>query len=680
MSAMDDLTLLGKLVHSTWFALTDDDRQVVVDAISQRLPPEFELAGLVDHGVGVLAEFVHRPSAARFVLVPGGSFEMGFGDAERARILALAPESEEPEWVRDVFSGPVGAEPLRLVDVAPHLIAQRPLRRPQLELVLEREDCMSEACCIEPEFADAAIEGLARLGLRPPSEAEWEHANRAGTRTLFPAGIDDLPVDPYLPENGFGLFELGQYPELCADGWHGNYEGAPSDARPWPGKQRVVRGGAAMSWPWQGPGWLECLCASRTSLAQAEFFLALRPALSLFPDEVAYAERAVALRLAAGPTTRPIPERAAREPRDDDENDDDENEDDENDDDDAPATIVHDMYDRACGDLAEIAGADESDALARLAELRRLRFPEDGSGRYYSGESADLTGVIIELLLDPGTAIRHELALLLLDLITGDHEKGMPRLDWRREGFAGQDRCMLALLARHRELLALLDDPDPRVRSAIAMLLAAPLQSAWAHAMFVERIEDEDDVAVRASLVMAAGVSMTGVERVHVPHDRFATLLAGAPISACAAAHASIAMFGEMAEPEAFAVLERAIGTTLPADTWFPWYHGSLDRLARSALLHAGEPGQAAYTRGAIRRLAELAGAPEREAKREATRHANALLDLHFRYHGTPTPAELSTTQREVLAALSTDDAPDCRCDRYGLPTTPAERRAWLDA
>ena len=124
------------------------------------------------------------------------------------------------------------------------------------------------------EFCQRLSELTNRI-YRLPSEAEWEYACRAGTKTPYHFGetlTKDLanyygsnankttPVGNF-PANEFGLRDMhGNVWEWCEDTWHDNYKDAPNDGSAWlegESRSKVIRGG---SWVYNP---INCRSASR---------------------------------------------------------------------------------------------------------------------------------------------------------------------------------------------------------------------------------------------------------------------------------------------------------------------------------------------------------------------------------------------------------------------------------
>lgn len=216
------------------------------------------------------------------VAIPGGRFTMGTTVCEPSATQAQIPQHEvtiAPFWL--------GKYPVTVAQ----WIAVAALPKVDRSLDPELAEGKGHQFPIEQVSWFAAIEFCARLAqhtgraYRLPSEAEWEYACRAGTTTPFhfgatitadlanysgvdweymgkicsrgsygsgPQGDDrrqSTPVGAFQVANAFGLYDMhGTVREWCADVWHPNYAGAPSDGSAWMSggepHKRVLRGGS----------------------------------------------------------------------------------------------------------------------------------------------------------------------------------------------------------------------------------------------------------------------------------------------------------------------------------------------------------------------------------------------------------------------------------------------------
>ncbi len=185
-----------------------------------------------DLGKGVTLDMVY---------IPGGKFTMG---------------STERDYEK----------PPHPVTVQPFFMAKYPVTQSQWQAVMGNNPSSfkGENRPVENISWDDVVKFCQQLSektgkeYRLPSEAEWEYACRAGTTTPFYFG-ETITTDlanydgnsttdvGSFPPNAFGLYDMhGNVWEWCADAWHDNYEGAPSDGSIWEKEkgQPVVRGGS----------------------------------------------------------------------------------------------------------------------------------------------------------------------------------------------------------------------------------------------------------------------------------------------------------------------------------------------------------------------------------------------------------------------------------------------------
>ncbi|NET60852.1 MAG: formylglycine-generating enzyme family protein [Symploca sp. SIO2E6] len=208
------------------------------------------------------------------VAIPSGKFMMGSPTSEKER------EGKE--------------SPLHEVTVQPFFMGKYPVTQAQWKAVAAlpkvNRDLKAEPfrfkgdnLPVEQVFWYDAVEFCARLSkkteriYRLPSEAEWEYACRAGTTTPFHFGEtitsklanyggmktynsgpkgeyrgQTTPVGNFQVANAFGLYDMhGNVWEWCADSWHNNYQGAPTDGSAWnnDNDDRLLRGGSWFSHP-----------------------------------------------------------------------------------------------------------------------------------------------------------------------------------------------------------------------------------------------------------------------------------------------------------------------------------------------------------------------------------------------------------------------------------------------
>ncbi|SRR5579883_455001 len=213
------------------------------------------------------------------VLIPSGSFIMG------------SPEDELEQTENE--------SPQHLVNIKPFCIGKYPVTQAQWkaiaamlqvnkELVRDLSYFKGDKRPVESVSWYDAVEFCNRLSAhtkrhyRLPSEAEWEYACRAGTTTPFhfgetittdvanyqgtdneeykwsgsygkgPKGIyrgETTEVGSFDVANAFGLYDMhGNVWEWCADHWHENYQGAPTEGSAWLDNNdndlRPLRGGS----------------------------------------------------------------------------------------------------------------------------------------------------------------------------------------------------------------------------------------------------------------------------------------------------------------------------------------------------------------------------------------------------------------------------------------------------
>jgi len=205
------------------------------------------------------AIFSDAPFAPEMIVLPPGSFLMGSPDGEAGR-----DDDEGPQGRVTVAGFAVGRYPVTFAEYD-HFCEATGRKKPG-----DKGWGRRRMPVIDVTWDDAAMYAMwlsEQTGktYRLPSEAEWEYACRAATRTAYwwgdvfdpkmahtrESGIGRTAEVGSHPANPWGLFDtLGNVWEWVEDHWHGTYTDARSDGRAWvdpaaeDARPRVRRGGS----------------------------------------------------------------------------------------------------------------------------------------------------------------------------------------------------------------------------------------------------------------------------------------------------------------------------------------------------------------------------------------------------------------------------------------------------
>ncbi len=217
------------------------------------IPPAWA-SGWGEDNFGVYASFSVGDVVQRLRWIPPGRFMMGSPKSEEGRYDDEGPRHEvtiNPGfWMMDT--------PVRQC-LWHAVMGDNPSKFKGPDRPVESIDFSS----IE-QFLSRLNDRIPELELSLPSEAQWEHACRASSgAATYATATEKLSDIAWFADNSesqtqpvakkrcnaWGLHDmLGNVWEWCADHWHDNYEGAPTDGSAWQDEgaaaTRVMRGGS----------------------------------------------------------------------------------------------------------------------------------------------------------------------------------------------------------------------------------------------------------------------------------------------------------------------------------------------------------------------------------------------------------------------------------------------------
>jgi hypothetical protein len=285
---------------AAWIACDERRRRDVAEQVGREHGLDLEALAPFGRPDLPLASYRALEGLFRLVLVPGGELEIGFGDRELATLRGAAEQRRavgevDRGWLAWLEAASSGGDRARLV--RPLLVAQNAIGGFAVERWREEIGDLflgegGDARAL-PESLD---DGLAVFGYRVPWEHEWEWMARGGRTGELSYLGSSVPGEVELhalraaavrsegPDDGdrhasiandFGLLGFGVEAELCRDAYV--HPPAPTPSFTAAIEDRVVKGGAGASYPWQNAGeWQGLLTAHRMRCGGLSYAIGVR--------------------------------------------------------------------------------------------------------------------------------------------------------------------------------------------------------------------------------------------------------------------------------------------------------------------------------------------------------------------------------------------------------------------
>ena len=225
------------------------------------------ILGMIQLACRVLAQSpkeITNSVGMKLVLIPKGSFKMGL--SEYLEVLARGELQHEVTISKDYYLGVTEVTQGQYEKVMgtnhPSYFQKRVIGKSDSSMYPVERVSWEDAVEFCKQLSELPEEKKAGRDYRLPTEAEWEYACRAGSKTAYSFGADSRSLGDYAwfgensggqthpvgekKANAWGLYDMhGNVWEWCSD-WYGEYsKSAVSDpVGPKEGSSRVFRGGS----------------------------------------------------------------------------------------------------------------------------------------------------------------------------------------------------------------------------------------------------------------------------------------------------------------------------------------------------------------------------------------------------------------------------------------------------